>query len=639
MGIGVASRIPVSFVSRGHEVGKAAVRCLMAIALVLGAAPFMGGCSHDGSVPVGAASNVSNEKEVAAPAEPPKWLLVAKYTDDLPPFHDNWTTYEYSEEGLLLREYCIREGNEEVGNDNLVTNYGYDDSGTCTERIFVSPHDNGSEFTYWGSRIGAYDDLGRPCGLIDLAGDESGESKSVLNTWEYVSSDTNPLPGYTAYGEDGSLKSQVTREYDADGNKTYEEVYVDDENYRTYEYEYDENGNMIFEKYENVLSGRQQYYHEISYWYDAAGNLVYQGNREDPSSGCYYAYDDRGNRLQELTFDKGVIVGNTIRVFNPDDLLLMELECSSNDGLGGSYLPWSLTTYEYVDEGRSRIVSGARYCRDRFHTGFAVEYPWNTESLVDVASVYEGLFGEDASFLQEQYDYVPDGGSLVFDATISTDLDTDVLPKRIVDYLSVGDCGLGRTGYPFELDGKGWNELKKAVDDGRPENGTAEVPGNAYDVQTGLFAFNLPDSWEGKVDVDIRDADGEYPVAIISLKLSDCPPILCASVRDSSEELLGGDISSSIFERLEIPNGKRIDFSTCYFLATLMEAREFGADSPFSLTDGQYEDIFEMTLGSSFKYDAVSEEQIEEIRLASFDAQTDHLKSEIVDKVIVGNFA
>ena len=100
--------------------------------------------------------------------------------------------------------------------------------------------------------------------------------------------------------DSGKYAHDITYEYDAQGN-LISKVQIDDDGYENrYTYEYDENGNLLSEVYATPYSG-----YTTTYRYDENGNVLLEKkeNKSGNKSQCTYQYDENGNLIFEQSID------------------------------------------------------------------------------------------------------------------------------------------------------------------------------------------------------------------------------------------------------------------------------------------------------------------------------------------------
>lgn len=184
-----------------------------------------------------------------------------------------------------------------------------------------------------------------------------------------------------------------------------------------------------------------------------------------------------------------------------------------------------------------------------------------------------------------------------------------------------------------------------AIDGMGGNNGlSAEVPeneGQIYDIQTRLFSLNLPDEWRDEVDVEVSDADGDYPQVRIYLKGVPEAFLLRLNVVASDEEMLDGDIGASVVERIPLPDGKRIDCVTCYYGSIIRECAVSGEVPYFMnyLTEMQCSEILGLLLGGSYTVEEIMEDaSSDSVNSGTYDLQSARLKEMIASSIIINGF-
>lgn len=287
----------------------------------------------------------------------------------------------------------------------------------CSERVRRKMDDGKYRFFDKVSEI-RYDERGNKIYTLDESGRESffkyDENNNLLNDGDY---------DYT-YDENGNLLSKKyvydeffleEYKYDENGNKTefinkcnkydngtvYHYEYNDqgklckitqEGSEDTGIFDYDENGNMIYEYNpfaENGYSlGREYIYEyddknrvvaiidkdnfEISLKYDENGNLI-EENYGLSFRDCYYEYDDHNRLLSKKTGDD--LIEFSCK-YNDDGLIMEEFKKESNEPVNYKY--------EYNDKG---LMSGkTKQCYSHV-TNFVFEYEFYDNG--DIKSVCE----------------------------------------------------------------------------------------------------------------------------------------------------------------------------------------------------------------------------------------------------------
>lgn len=166
------------------------------------------------------------------------------------------------------------------------------------------------------------------------------------------------------------------------------------------------------------------------------------------------------------------------------------------------------------------------------------------------------------------------------------------------------------------------------------EVGSAGDSGDLYDVQTEDFAFNLPDSWQGKVDITYDDAP-DSGFSFVNITLKDEPSVVLLTVSvGAPADGDSGEFDLSLPPRM-LDDGRRISLAAPAWGAILMDAMENGYQASSALTTkGQWKAVLELTLGDGSLYDSIVEtpynsEAVEFL----MDVQQKYLTDEIANKI------
>lgn len=209
----------------------------------------------------------------------------------------NYTDYEYDENGRCVREYS--EHNEDGSTYEVC--YEYDAVGNQTGKVIYKNGENvfecRSEYDDRGSVIAYYEP--------DRYGD------GLDHTTEYEYNDDGTVRSETSYDAKGNLYYHGEHTYDANGLKVRSDVTSWGE-YRGYwEYIYDDRGVLLevhrYNEYGNENDeDRELYYTE----YDEAGNQITYAvlyttgtNRGTPRVTCRRTFDSAGNVTEERQYD------------------------------------------------------------------------------------------------------------------------------------------------------------------------------------------------------------------------------------------------------------------------------------------------------------------------------------------------
>lgn len=178
--------------------------------------------------------------------------------------------------------------------------------------------------------------------------------------------------------DSGKYAHDITYEYDAQGN-LISKVQIDDDGYENrYTYEYDENGNLLSEVYATPYSG-----YTTTYRYDENGNVLLE-KKEDKSgnkSQCTYQYDENGNLIFEQSIDTDGEKGQVTYQYDENNNLISQQTIDS-DGDKRKY------TWTY-DESGNKLTE--RYWSSSGYTDYC-EYTYDEDGnlLVEKKENYKG---------------------------------------------------------------------------------------------------------------------------------------------------------------------------------------------------------------------------------------------------------
>lgn len=180
--------------------------------------------------------------------------------------------------------------------------------------------------------------------VTEYAYDENGDKISETVMYEDKPDETLYREYTTQYQEDGS---KIVFESQTMLQATGEAI-----SNATYEYDYNPEGHLVRKAgfYDGELDG------EVTYEYDANGNLIYQSETKATSLGNAMAkkceYDEDGNLVKETLLESD---GNVNRVYtyeydeNGKQILQHEFNAAGEETLSYELCEWK---YEYDEEGR-----------------------------------------------------------------------------------------------------------------------------------------------------------------------------------------------------------------------------------------------------------------------------------------------
>lgn len=382
------------------------------------------------------------------------WRLIGKKdTYYLVDNESSYVSYKYDENNLLYEERKTDIGGATRG-ETHISRYAYTPDGLLQSENYSTGAGKSTIIEY------EYDDLGRRVHKSDAVGmshrlayfDGAFHGPAEVSAFRddvlggsfivYDSDDTVNMPGFTRYLDSGAFHSKVDRKYDTYGNKIYERIAVDSENYTLYEWNYDEHSNPTREKCLNVINGEEQWLSEDTYinYYDDRNRLVFKCTKAEAPDGVYYLYNDLGQLVEEVWIESGSIVSNKVQIYSSDGLLLAVLikmrsdpdDSDSNGRTGHNY-----TSFDYQNVKTGDIVSGSAYFENKYAFAYSIDTPNIDDVLVDIEALYEALTGDVAYRNMIDYQYPRQGPSMEFDSSITTSpQDSKDFTKYMRDYFS-----------------------------------------------------------------------------------------------------------------------------------------------------------------------------------------------------------
>jgi hypothetical protein len=223
----------------------------------------------------------------------------------------------------------------------------YDENGNEILEIFYKDGEEDTRYTY------EYDQNGNK-----IKGTCTDEDGTTVTTYEYNTD--NNLIHEIEYDEDGQVVSEDT--YDSYGNWTsskYNGEYFSSD--RTYENEYDDNGNLV--KCTEYNLG--EIYDYIVYTYDSNNNCILEETYEPESDTPYEIteseYDSEGNQLREVRTYNGSIDKLEEYAYDSNgNTTMIKVESYDYDG---NIEDWSYH-YEYEYDSDGNEISKISYNPD-----------------------------------------------------------------------------------------------------------------------------------------------------------------------------------------------------------------------------------------------------------------------------------
>ncbi len=421
------------------------MRKVIAIAVAAACAFVLASCAPSPQSKDGAAEAEVNVEEVAPVEDETQWVLT-KSVEEEGNGYKTVKEYEYAEEGKVVEETKLSydQGGERFS--KTIDLKRYDDAGNVVEQT-ISDINESNEVTKELNDKKEYDEDGNPISR-HITERKGGEVEETIIEAEFDSHGNTTREDITLL-RDGSEEDRYAlineREYDDEGNltraqqlderdgSTHVDTYeYDDENRvireehagqsesiyidTTQEYAYDDHGEKTWEHLLNLYDGEVQSETETNYL------NAYEDDQKlcsiiDPETGAgwYYAYDDAGHRIQEVSLTEEGVGSNKLSIYDSNGLLLMEVSSSTSQGVP------NVTTYDYENLKTGQKVSGALYNREKYYSTFSVEYPTTNQIIMDAQSIYAKAVGDEGVTASLSYDQPETLDYLVFDPSISTD--------------------------------------------------------------------------------------------------------------------------------------------------------------------------------------------------------------------------
>ncbi len=278
---------------------------------------------------------------------------------------DNYydTEFVYDENGFLVKEI------EKRSYGVNVTEYTVNEKGDALTTKITFNYDgkeNGSVITSEFETVYEYDEEGRQTKVVNTYSNDTSTSKEyvyneqgdiIKQTEIDIEGKVNDSRFEYEYFENGKVrketnilnrfgKSSMRSEYDEHGNAVREYT---DENERTYEYTYNEQG-LIATKLQ-TLDGQQMF----EYTYDANGNIIkeirYNPKTPDDKIEYTYTYDDKNNRTTYSVTNNGITDTDKFTYVYDEAGRMLEKTTVTYTGSENK------TTYEYDANGNQIKVS------------------------------------------------------------------------------------------------------------------------------------------------------------------------------------------------------------------------------------------------------------------------------------------
>ncbi|MCD8361525.1 MAG: hypothetical protein LUC98_00980 [Lachnospiraceae bacterium] len=206
--------------------------------------------------------------------------------------HTRYTEYSYDSSGNLLSEYSYYT----AGNVTSQTDYSYDSQGNMLSEI-SSNLDGIDEINEW-----TYDEDGNLRTEKNVNYKSDGTVTETAHTYSY---DDEGFCLTDYYERDGSLVWVEQYSYDDYGNVITIDYYSDwsdtePDSTGTYSYVYDENGTILSQTYHDGFGTDLSHSLITEYSYDSAGNVVSKTDKylDGTLSKQYtYEYDENGNLI------------------------------------------------------------------------------------------------------------------------------------------------------------------------------------------------------------------------------------------------------------------------------------------------------------------------------------------------------
>ncbi|MBQ7116699.1 MAG: hypothetical protein IJN88_00660 [Clostridia bacterium] len=205
---------------------------------------------------------------------------------------ENRAEYTYDKDGNKLTEKIYTD-------DVLLSSaeYDYDSAGLTYKKYETEYHDDGSSIVY------EYNESGDNLGYVVY--DEKGNATEDVRS-EYITDEKGELIGEKVY-ENDILSKEMKYAAGNDGEEDYlyivEAVLYNDDGSKSVE-EYDESGELIREAYYDS-DGSRVYSYDLEYFYDEEDNPTAIEKKENGvlKEKIIYEYDENGNIQYEKTYE------------------------------------------------------------------------------------------------------------------------------------------------------------------------------------------------------------------------------------------------------------------------------------------------------------------------------------------------
>ena len=231
--------------------------------------------------------------------------------------------YSYTDSGRIS---TIRKNGGTIGENKAIESYLYSGD-NCTQRVIYDANGSTKTVYYWSYQ------------------------KNRLVSERVV----NMIPSENGYSYSG--REEILTEYNEDGTaKTKKRTAPED--YETDEYEYDEAGRLVTDRYSHSSDGETYRLFETRlYLYDGEGRLIRETDTDALGNTVYtkiLEYNDAGNILSETEYSSGEIKddniqGRKVYEYTEGQMLNAMTEYAGNETIQ--------TFYEYNSAGRNTVTT------------------------------------------------------------------------------------------------------------------------------------------------------------------------------------------------------------------------------------------------------------------------------------------
>ncbi len=349
------------------------------------------------------------------------WRIVSIQGENGDGSVEEYSTYEYSDDGTVQTERSVVYSDRDSGEiDYISTNII--DLKTRTEARIRENH-SGSALSAKVERTTlAYNERGDMVGYKDEKGPDEDALETVQETTtEYLYDDADRRKTARAY-KSGELILESVDENDENGRTVrYTLRRPQEGTCGTDEFTYDDRGAITSHTHVGDEMGDVGISGSCGFanCMDNQGRHVLSGFI-DMLHTFIYAYDEHGNRIEEMEFSGGELSSHTVNIYDENNDLLVKMSCSETDESSPSF---RFTTYDYENPLTGERKSGHSYYMNRFALNSPLIQPRGNQVIQDPKEIYSLWVDENGSPEMSGYEVVdsPQFFSLTYDPTVSVD--------------------------------------------------------------------------------------------------------------------------------------------------------------------------------------------------------------------------